>query len=120
MKQPCVRSMRRTLAALAAGVLFVSGRAWSIVPPMINGIQVLSGGIGEGERGALRAAAAKFTLQIELSEVAKGATHGNWVANARVEITGGGMSRRFWACCRQDGRLGWNAGYPAFPDGSMR
>ena len=75
----------RNILFLFIGLLLIGSSAFAQPPKIIstkNGMQYMTGGIGEEDAGAMRAQAKKYTLNLLFSE----GTSGRWVTDANVNI----------------------------------
>jgi hypothetical protein len=80
--------MRLAVAALLAALC---GAAAAQLPPRQtrDGITFLSGGIGADEEAEIRRAAADFGMQLEFTELERGALRGKWTADVEMVIKAG-------------------------------
>lgn len=65
----------------------------SLMPPTGEEIVYLAGGIGSDELAAMHAQAAGFNVRLEFVELEQGSQHGNWTADAAVDVWSHGQMK---------------------------
>lgn len=79
---------------MGVALLLLSGVSWSQpLPAKAGEIVYLAGGIGGDEVAAMRVQAKDFNVRIEFVELEEGSQHGNWTADASVDVLARGQEK---------------------------